>query len=91
LANFTNAIYLNDNGEVAKLPAGDLGKNVANSSLTTVAGAGLTLGANWTLNTSGLYYSITGLSDVSNDSTFNTFYPRMLQDGWGKLMESSLF
>lgn len=75
---------MNDNGEVAKLPAGDLGKNVANSSLTTVAGAGLTLGANWTLNTSGLYYSITGLSDVSNDSTFNTFLSQNASGRVGK-------
>ncbi|MBL1221716.1 hypothetical protein JET18_12770 [Chryseobacterium sp. L7] len=71
--NFTKVIGLDASGNTAKLPAGDLGKNVANSSLTTVSGAGLTLGANWSLNTSGLYYSITGLSDASNDSTFNTF------------------
>jgi hypothetical protein len=71
--DYPKIIGLNANGEAAKLPAGDLGKNIANSSLTTVAGAGLTLGANWTLNTSGLYYSITGLSDVSNDSTFDVF------------------
>ncbi|SMC75587.1 hypothetical protein [Chryseobacterium sp. YR221] len=52
--------------------AGDLGKNVANSSLTSIAGAGLTLGADWTMNTAGLPYSITGLSDVSNNTAFNT-------------------
>lgn len=52
--------------------AGDLGKNVANSSLTSIAGAGLTLGADWAINTAGLSCSITGLSDVSNNSTFNT-------------------
>lgn len=62
---------LNDNNETVKMLAGDLGKNVANSALTSVAGAGLTLGANWALNASGFYYSITGLNDVSNDSTFN--------------------
>ncbi|WP_336717153.1 hypothetical protein [Chryseobacterium mucoviscidosis] len=53
--------------------AGDLGKNIANSSLTSVAGAGLTLGADWTVNTSGLKYSITGLNDVTNDATFTAF------------------
>ncbi|MET3536686.1 hypothetical protein [Chryseobacterium limigenitum] len=52
--------------------AGDLGKNVANSSLTSIAGAGLTLGADWAINTAGLSYSITGLSDVSNNTAFNT-------------------
>ncbi|WP_292010759.1 hypothetical protein [Chryseobacterium sp.] len=71
--DYPKIIGMDDNGNIAKLPAGDLGKNIANSSLTSVDGAGLTLGANWTLNTSGLYYSITGLSDVSSDSTFNTF------------------
>lgn len=71
--DYPKIIGLNDNGNVAKLPAGDLGKNIANASLTSVAGAGLKLGANWTLDTSGLYYTITGLSDVSNDATFSTF------------------
>ncbi|MFP8894842.1 hypothetical protein [Chryseobacterium sp. EZn1] len=71
--DYPKIIGMNDNGSVAKLPAGDLGKNIANSSLTSVVGAGLKLGANWTLDTSGLYYSITGLNDVSNDATFSTF------------------
>ncbi|WP_374459843.1 hypothetical protein [Chryseobacterium taeanense] len=82
--DYPKIIGMNDNGEVAKLPAGDLGKNVANSSLTSVAGAGLTLGANWILNTSGLYYSITGLSDVSNDSTFSTFLSQNASGRVGK-------
>lgn len=82
--DYPKIIGLNDSGEAAKLPAGDLGKNVANSSLTTIAGAGLTLGANWTLNTSGLYYSITGLNDVSNDSTFDTFLSQNASGRVGK-------
>jgi hypothetical protein len=65
--DFTKIVGLDANGNTAKLPAGELGKNVANSSLTTVPGAGLTLGANWALDTSGLYYSIAGLSDGSHD------------------------
>ncbi|WP_419869164.1 hypothetical protein [Chryseobacterium sp. CT-SW4] len=73
IQNYPKIVGLDNNGNVARLAAGDLGKNIANSSLTSIAGAGLTLGANWTLNTSGLYYSITGLADVSNDSTFDTF------------------
>lgn len=82
--DYNKIVGLNANGDVAKLPAGDLGKNIANSALTSVAGAGLTLGANWTLNTSGLYYSITGLSDVSNDSTFNTFLSQNASGRVGK-------
>ncbi|REC48842.1 hypothetical protein [Chryseobacterium pennipullorum] len=71
--DYPKILGMDDNGNTAKLPTGDLGKNIANSSLTSAAGAGLTLGSNWTLNTSGLPYSITGLSDVSNDALFNTF------------------
>lgn len=84
--NFTKVVGLDANGNTAKLPAGDLGKNVANSSLTTIAGAGLTLGANWTLNTSGLYYSITGLTDASSDSTFNTL---LTQNSSGRVAKSN--
>lgn len=71
--DYPKIIGLDANGNAAKLPAGDLGKNVANSSLTSVAGAGLTLGADWVMNTAGKSYTISGLSDVSNDSAFNTF------------------
>lgn len=80
--DYPKIVGLDANGNAAKLPAGDLGKNIANSSLTTVSGAGLTLGANWTLNTSGLYYSITGLNDASNDSSFNTL---LSQDASGRV------
>ncbi|KFF22368.1 hypothetical protein [Chryseobacterium sp. JM1] len=84
--NFTKVVGLDANGNTAKLPAGDLGKNIANSSLTTVSGAGLTLGANWTLNTSGLYYSITGLSDGSNDSTVNMV---LAQNSVGRIFKTN--
>ncbi|WP_126653041.1 hypothetical protein [Chryseobacterium aureum] len=84
--DYPKIIGVNNNGAVAKLPAGDLGKNIANSSLTTVAGAGLTLGANWTLNTSGFYYSVTGLSDKSADTTFNRM---MVQNSSGQLSWSN--
>lgn len=84
--DFTKVVGLDANGNTAKLPSGDLGKNVANSSLTTIPGAGLTLGANWALNTSRLYYSITGLTDVSNDSTFNTL---LTQNASGRVAKSN--
>ncbi|MDR2234718.1 MAG: hypothetical protein LBE92_01215 [Chryseobacterium sp.] len=86
VVDFPKIVGIDDNGNVAKLPAGDLGKNIANSSLTTIPGAGLTLGANWTLNTSGLYYSITGLNDGSNDPTFNTF---LCQDASGRIRKTN--
>jgi len=86
IQDFTKVVGMDANGNTAKLPAGDLGKNVANSSLTTVPGAGLTLGADWALNTSGLYYSITGLTDISSDTTFNTL---LAQNASGRLGKSN--
>ena len=62
--------------------ATDLGKNVANSSLTSVAGAGLTLGSSWTLNTNGQLYSITNLPDKSADTSFNRM---MVQNSTGQV------
>ncbi|OCA71327.1 hypothetical protein [Chryseobacterium arthrosphaerae] len=84
--DYPKIVGLDDNGKVAKLPAGDLGKNIANSSLTTVPGAGLALGANWTLSTSGFYYLITGLSDKSADTTFNRM---MVQNSSGQISWSN--
>jgi hypothetical protein len=84
--DFTKIVGLDANGNTAKLPAGELGKNVANSSLTTVPGAGLTLGANWALDTSGLYYSIAGLSDGSNDSTVNMV---LAQNSVGRIFKTN--
>ncbi len=84
--DYPKIVGLNDNGDVARLPAGDLGKNIANSSLTSVTGAGLTLGADWEMKTSGKNYSISGLTDVSNDLTFNTF---IAQNTAGKVGKST--
>ena len=68
-STFKYAYIFDQNNNVRRMLAGDLGKNVANSALTSVAGSGLTLGANWSINTTGYYFSITGLTDASNDST----------------------
>lgn len=56
--------------------------NVASSPLTSTNGAGLTLGANWFINTAGFYYSIKGLSDKSADDSFDRF---LVQDAEGKV------
>ena len=56
--------------------------NVASSHLTSTNGAGLTLGANWFINTAGFYYSIKGLSDKSADDSFDRF---LVQDAEGKV------
>lgn len=56
--------------------------NVASSHLTSTDGAGMTLGANWFINTAGFYYSIKGLSDKSADDSFDRF---LVQDAEGKV------
>ena len=56
--------------------------NVASSHLTSVNGAGLTLGANWFIDTAGYYYSIKGLTDKSADNSFDRF---LVQDADGKV------
>lgn len=84
LQDFPKVLGLDQNGNTAKLPAGDLGKNVANSSLTTTTGAGLTLGDSWGISTYGLPYSIMGLADVSNDIPFNTLLAQNADGRIGK-------
>lgn len=71
--SYPKIVGLDAYGNTAALRASDIGKNIANSSLTSVAGSGLTLGADWTVETAGHHYSISGLKDVSADSTFKTF------------------
>lgn len=56
--------------------------NVASSHLTSTNGAGMTLGANWFINTAGFYYSIKGLTDKSADNSFDRF---LVQDAEGKV------
>ena len=69
---YTHAVLVDSNNNPAKYPAGDLGKNVANSALTSVTGAKLTLGADWEINVgTGFYFGLKGLLDKSSDTTFN--------------------
>lgn len=70
-AEFKYAYIFNDENETRRMLAGDLGKNIANSSLTSVSGAGMTLGAPYIWNAAGQFFSITGLPDKSADTTFN--------------------
>lgn len=81
-ADYKYVVITNDTGGTKKMQASGLGSNVANSSLTSVNGAGLTLGANWFIDTAGYYYSIKGLSDKSADHSFDRF---LVQDADGKV------
>lgn len=81
-ADYKYVVITNDAGGTKKMQANGLGSNVANSSLTSVNGAGLTLGANWFIDTAGYYYSIKGLTDKSADDSFDRF---IVQDADGKV------
>ena len=81
-ADYKYVVITNDTGGTKKMQVTGLGSNVANSSLTSVNGAGLTLGANWFIDTAGFYYSIKGLSDKSADDSFDRF---LVQDAEGKV------
>ena len=81
-ADYKYVVITNDAGGTKKMQVTGLGSNVANSSLTSVNGAGLTLGANWFIDTAGFYYSIKGLSDKSADNSFDRF---LVQDADGKV------
>ena len=86
-ADYKYVVITNDAGGTKKMQANGLGSNVANSSLTSANGAGLTLGANWFIDTAGYYYSIKGLTDKSADDSFDRF---LVQDADGKV-ENFLF
>lgn len=81
-ANYKYVVITNDAGGTKRMLVNGLGSNVANSSLTSVNGAGLTLGANWFIDTAGYYYSIKGLTDKSADDSFDRF---LVQDAEGKV------
>ena len=81
-ADYKYVVITNDAGGTKKMQVTGLGSNVANSSLTSVNGAGLTLGANWFIDTAGYYYSIKGLSDKSADDSFDRL---LVQDVDGKV------
>ena len=57
------------NGNSARLPAGDLGKNFFNSDLSNTTARNHTMNAGITVNTLGNPYSITGLPNKESDTT----------------------
>ena len=59
------------NGNSARLPAGDLGKNFFNSDLSNTTARNHTMNAGVTINTLGNPYSLTGLPNKEADSSFN--------------------
>ena len=57
------------NGNSARLPAGDLGKNFFNSDLSNTTARNHTMNASVTVKTLGNPYSITGLPNKESDTT----------------------
>ena len=73
--------------ESARIAAGDVGKNVANAALTSINGAGLTLGADWNITSgSGFYFGLKGLLDKSADATWNRL---IMTDASGRVAYSN--
>ena len=73
---FKYAYIFDDSNNVRRMLAGDLGKNIANSSLTSIIGAGMTQGANYTWNAANFYFNLTGIPDVSADSSYTSMLVR---------------
>ena len=67
--NDGNVYVLNIDGTAAN--AGTFGKNVANSTLTSIPNASLNLGANWKMALNGYNYTIEGLQNKSADTAFS--------------------
>ena len=73
-SNTTSYPYVvgeNGNGNSARLPAGDLGKNFFNSDLNNTTARNHTMNAGVTVNTLGNPYSLTGLPNKEADPSFN--------------------
>ena len=79
-STFKYAYITDEDNNTRRMLAGDLGKNIANSSLTSVTGAGMTQGDSYTWNTAGNSLAITGLVDKS---TYNGYHNMLLQNASG--------
>lgn len=67
--DYPKIIGLDDNGNIAKLPAGDLGKNMMNADLSNNSARNHTLNASFSVNTFGNAYTISGLPNKNSDMT----------------------
>jgi len=66
--DYPKIIGLNDNGNVAKLPAGDLGKNMMNANLSNSTTRNHTLNASFSISTLGNPYILSGLPNKNADT-----------------------
>ncbi|MDG4653930.1 hypothetical protein [Chryseobacterium arthrosphaerae] len=66
--DYPKIVGLDDNGKVAKLPAGDLGKNMMNANLSNFSARSHTLNASFSINTLGNPYILSGLPNKNSDT-----------------------
>lgn len=83
--NYTYVVLVDEFGDSAKAPAGDLGKNSANADLTTTGTRTFTQAHIYTHNTAGFHYRITGLPNKTSDPSFNL---KLVMDAKGQLAVS---
>lgn len=79
-STFKYAYITDEDNNTRRMLAGDLGKNIANSSLTSVTGAGMTQGDSYTWSTAGNSLAITGLMDKTMS---NGYHNMLLQNEAG--------
>ncbi|KFF22253.1 hypothetical protein [Chryseobacterium sp. JM1] len=65
--NFSKVVGIDGNGNTAKLPAGDLGKNMMNTDLSSTSARNHTVNAPFTINTLGNPYTVSGLPNKNTD------------------------
>lgn len=70
-ASYPFVVGEDGNGNSARLPAGDLGKNFFNSDLSNTTARNHTMNAGVTVNTLGNAYSLKNLPNKNNDTEFN--------------------
>lgn len=79
--NFSKVVGLDANGNTAKLPAGDLGKNMMNTDLSSTSARNHTINAPFTINTGGNPYTVSGLPNKNTD--IGNFQKIVVQNGSG--------
>lgn len=79
--DYPKVLGVDDNGNTAALPAGDLGKNMMNSNLSNDSARNHILQAPFSINTLGNPYTITGLPNKNAD--FDNFRKVMVQNSNG--------
>lgn len=89
--SFPKVIGLDANGNTAKLPAGDLGKNIMNTDLSSTSARNHTINAAFTMNTQGNPYTVSGLPNKNAD--ISNFQKIMVQNitGLNAVVDSKSF